>query len=67
MIENSYVNNIRSTEVSLDIDFNPYRNARTQNSAIRGLEKAPSMTTELMLDCDVDRVTQYFQKQSKES
>ena len=64
MVGNSYVNSTRSTEVSLDIDFAPYRKSRVQDSAIGSRETAPMMTTELMLDCDVDRITKHFEERS---
>lgn len=65
MVGKSHLYTIKSTEVSIDTDFNPYRKATMQNSAIRSRVTAPRMDTELMPDCDVDRVIQYFQEQSK--
>ena len=65
MVGKGHLYRVKSTEVSIDTDFNPYRKAMMQNSAIRSRVTAPRMDAELMLDCDVDRVIQYFQEQGK--
>ena len=54
---------MKSTHLSIDTDYKPFRETIVQKSARRIPDTVPSMCTKLTPDFDVDRIIQYFQKQ----